>query len=75
MIELHNSLTLFNPTISTDRTRPTQRIEDALQTLQKTVDGLNDTQHQNCQSLRQNLNFSSTYPLERVIDTLGSNDS
>lgn len=70
MIELHNSLTLFNPTISTDRTRPTQRIEDALQTLQKTVDGLNDTQlYQNCQSLRQNLNFSqSTYPLERVID-------
>jgi hypothetical protein len=70
MIELHNSLTLFNPTISTDRTRPTQRIEGALQTLQKTVDGLNDSQlYQNCQSLRQNLNFSqSTYPLERVID-------
>ena len=70
MIELHNSLVSFDPGTSTKRTRSTQRIEDALQTLQKTVDGLNDSQlYQNCQSLRQNLNFSqSTYPLERVID-------
>ena len=59
MIELHNSLQSFDPGISTKRTRSTQRIEDALQTLQKTVDGLNDSQlYQNCQSLRQNLNFS-----------------
>ena len=70
MIELHNSLVSFSPGTSTKRTRSTQRIEDALQTLQKTVDGLNDSQlYQNCQSLRQNLNFSqSAYPLERVID-------
>ena len=60
----------MSPGTSTKRTRSTQRIEDALQTLQKTVDGLNDSQlYQNCQSLRQNLNFSqSAYPLERVID-------
>lgn len=70
MNKLHKSLTLFNPTIATDRTRPTQKIEDALKTLQKTVDGLNDSQlYQNCQSLRQNLNFlQSAYPLERVIN-------